>query len=220
MDNKLKIDEEAIKTADVMLDVLIKDLKRIEDGDDITTLTTLGYRVLITPMDLILAPMALSVFEIMGQNGVKNIFFRGGSYFGKIYALQATSSGMAKWDESLLTNHENIHTCSGWGYLTYSEKNLDIENPRIVCFCKNHPCATVIPKIMEDTVGASTSLTVDYSQTFCDLHTGMVLSIARQILKNNGAKDEVLSRMKGYEDYCQAQEGRDHCRHVIGLLDR
>ena len=220
MAKKFKIDKDVLKTADAMLDVLVKDIKRVEEGDEVALIKALGYKIVVTPMELMFAPMALSVFELMGQNGLKNLFFRGGTYFGKLFTKVAIDTGMAKWDETLLKHHVAIHVAAGWGYMSYSEIDLDLEKPMLTCFCKNHPCATVVPEIMEFAVGSNTSLTINYSQTFCDYHTGIALSVVRQILKNKGAKDEVLSQLKGKEEYCQAQKESDHCKHVIGIFPK
>ena len=219
MGDELKIEKEAYNVASGMIHIMTGDLRHIEEGEDEAKLSGLGYEVIFTTRDLMFAPMVISIFEMMGQNGIKNLFYRGGSYAGERFALETVEGGLAKWDESLLRYNETIGLATGWGYLFHPEINLDIENPRVVCQWRNHPSATTVPEIMKSVAEKNPSLSVDFTQTFCDYHTGWLLTIVKLILKNNGAKDEVISKLKGREEYCQAQEGRNHCRHVIGLLD-
>ncbi len=219
MSNDFVIDKNAFVAAKGMFDVIINDTKHIEEGEDIGIVKSLGYKAIFATRNLMFSPMTLSVFEMMGQNGVKNLFYRGGYHSGEIFAEETVDGGMAKWDETLFRYHETITIATGWGYLNYAEINLNSERPRIVSLMRNHPCATTVPEIMKYAVEKNPGLEINFNQTFCDYHTGWILAIARRILQENGADFGLISRMRGREEYCQVQEGRDHCRHVIGILD-
>ena len=103
--------------------------------------------------------------------------------------------------------------------LAHPEIDLNPENPRIVSLLKNHPSSTTVVKIMESAVEKNPGLKIDYKQNFCDYHTGFLLSLVRLLMKNRGADEKLIPLIKGKEEYCQAQEGRDHCKNVIGILD-
>ena len=219
MADSFAIDTEQMKAASDLLAVLLGDLKHVDEGENETILMSLGYKAIFATRDLMFAPMTSAIFEMMGQRGVKNLMFQGGKYAGKKFAIDTIESGMAKWDESIFNHHALTHTATGYGYASYSEINLDLENPRLVCYCKNHPNATTVPEILEDSVKENNSLSIDYTQTFCDYHTAFMLGIAKELFKNISAPDDVISKLKGKEEYCQAQEGNDHCKHVVGLLE-
>jgi hypothetical protein len=219
MADNFTIDKDLMKASSDLLAILLGDLKHVDEGEDEAILMSVGYKGIFTTRELMYAPMTTAIFEMMGQNGVRNLMFRGGVYAGKKFAIDTIESGMAKWDESILNHHALTHTATGYGYASYSEINLDVENPRLVCYCKNHPNATTVPEIMEDATKENSSLSIDYTQTFCDHHTGFMLGVAKELFKNIGASDDVISKLKGKEEYCQAQEGNDHCKHIVGLLE-
>lgn len=219
MSYELKIDKDAIRSGEGMLKVVAADLKHVEEGDEVAIVKALGYNGIFTTRDLMFAPMTLAIFEMMGQNGIKNLMFRGGSYAGERFALETIEAGMAKWDDSLLQYHKNIFIATGWGYIEYPEIDLNPEGLEVVCLIKNHPCATTVVEIMESAVQENPSLKIDHNQTFCDYHTGWLQGKIRLLMKNIGVKEELISRIKGVEEYCQAQEGRDHCRHVVRIFD-
>ncbi|MBN2225213.1 MAG: hypothetical protein JW765_11090 [Deltaproteobacteria bacterium] len=219
MADEFSIDSSVFDTASGLLTAFVQDLKHQRDGDDVAILGSLGLNVIFSTRDLMFAPMTLAIFEMMGQNGIKNLMFRGGYYAAERFAVETVETGAAKWDESLFKYFETIAISTGWGMLIHPEIDLNTKNPRVVSLLKNHPSATTVVKIMESAAKNNPGLKIDYKQTFCDYHTGFVLSLVRLIMKNNGADEKFISSIKGKEEYCQAQEGRDHCRHVIGLLD-
>ena len=219
MGNDFLIDKSVFETASGLLSAFVNDLKFQQDGNDVGILKSMGLNVIFSTRDLMFAPMTLAVFEMMGQNGIKNLMFRGGYYAAERFAMDTVEAGFAQWDESLFKYFETIAISTGWGLLVHPEINLDPANPRVVSMVKNHPSATTVVKIMESAAKKNTALKIDYNQTFCDYHTGFVLSLVRLIIKNKGADDKFVSSIKGKEEYCQAQKGNDHCRHVIGLLD-
>ncbi len=220
MNEELTIDKNVFETASGLLDAFINDLKHQRDGDDIAKLRSMGLNVLFSTRDLMFAPMTLSIFDMMGQHGMKNLMFRGGYYAGERFALETVETGIAKWDESLIKYYETIGISTGWGIMQHPEVDLDIEKPWIVSLLKNHPSATTVPAIMESAVQKNPALKIDYKQTFCDYHTGWLLALTRLILKNNGADEKLVSSVKGKEEFCQAQEGRNYCRHIVGILDQ
>ena len=219
MTDDFMIDKNAFVAAKGMFDVIIGETKHIEEGDEVGLVKSLGYKAIFATRNLMFSPMTLSVFEMMGQNGVKNLFYRGGYHSGEIFAEETIESGMAKWDESLFKYHETMTIATGWGYLNYAEINLDPDNPRIVSKMRNHPCATTVPEIMKYAVQKNPGLEINFNQTFCDYHTGWILAILRLIMEKNGADIKFLSRLRGREEYCQVQEGHDHCKHVIGIFE-
>ncbi len=219
MTDKLIVDKDQMKAASDLLAILLGDLKHVGEGENETILMSIGLKGVFTTRELMFAPMTSAIFEMMGQRGVKNLMFQGAKYAGKMFAIDTIASGMAKWDENLFNHHALTHTATGYGYASYTEINLNMENPKIVCLCKNHPCVTTVPEIMEESIKENSSLSIDYKQTFCDHHTGFMLGIAKELFRNIGASDDVLSKLKGKEEYCQVQEGNDHCKHVIGLLE-
>jgi hypothetical protein len=218
MSDDFVIDGNVFETASGLLNAFAADLKHQRDGDDVAILKSMGLDVIFSTRDLMFAPMTLAIFEMMGQNGIKNLMFRGGYYAAERFAADTVEAGYAKWDESLIKYFETIAISTGWGMLIHPEISLDAKNPRMISLVKNHPSATTVVKIMESATKKNTGLKIDYNQTFCDYHTGFVLSLFRLIMKNNGADEKFISSIKGKEEYCQAQKGRDHCRHVIGLL--
>lgn len=220
MGDKFLVDDSVFETAAGLLDVFVKDLKHQRDGDDIAMLESLGLNVIFSTRDLMFAPMTLAIFEMMGQNGIKNLMFRGGYYAGERFAMDTIEAGTTKWDESLIKYYETIAISTGWGMIAHPEIELNIEKPWVVSLVKNHPSSTTVLKIMESAVQKNPGLKIDYKQTFCDYHTGFLLSLVRLLMKNNGADEKLVSSIKGKEEYCQAQDGRDYCRHVIGLLDQ
>ncbi len=220
MANEFVFDPTVFETASGLLGAFVKDLKHKREGDDLAILESMGLNVIFSTRDLMFAPMTLAIFEMMGQNGIKNLMFRGGYYAAERFAMDTVESGYAKWDESLFKYFETIAISTGWGMLVHPEMDLNVKNPRVVSMLKNHPSATTVVRIMESAVKKNSGLKIDYNQTFCDYHTGFVLSLVRLIMKNMGADEKLISSIKGKEEYCQAQKGRDHCRHVIGLLDK
>jgi hypothetical protein len=220
MANEFVIDKSVFETASGLLSAFVTDLKHEQDGDDVAILKSMGLNVIFSTRDLMFAPMTLAVFEMMGQNGIKNLMFRGGYYAAERFALDTVEAGYAQWDESLFKYFETIAISTGWGMLIHPEIDLNPANPRVVSLVKNHPSATTVVNIMESAAKKNSALKIDYNQTFCDYHTGFVLSLVRLIIKNKGADDKFLSTIKGKEEQCQAQKGNDYCRHVIGLLDQ
>jgi hypothetical protein len=219
MSENLKFDESAFEAAFNLLDVFLKDLKHQRDGNDLAILKSLGLDVIFSTRDLMFAPMTLAIFEMMGQNGIKNLMYRGGYYAGERFSMDTIESGAAKWDESLIKYYETIAISTGWGMITHPEIDLNVENPRIVSLVKNHPSSTTVLKIMESAAERNPGLKIDYKQTFCDYHTGWLLSLTRSILKNSGADEKLIASVKGKEEFCQAQEGRNYCRHIIGIFE-
>jgi hypothetical protein len=219
MGDTFVIDTSLFETASGLLNTVVKDLKHQREGDDVAVLQTVGLNVIFATRDLMFAPMTLSIFEMMGQNGIKNLMFRGGYYAAERFAIETVEAGFATWDESLINYYGTIGFATGWGMYTHPEIDLTTKNPRVVSLLKNHPCSTTAVRIMESAAKKNPGLKIDYNQTFCDYHTGWLLSLVRLILKHNGADEKLISSIKGKEEYCQAQKGNDHCRHVFGLLD-
>jgi hypothetical protein len=220
MSDTLAIDNVLIDTGANFLTGVISDLKHQRDGADIAILKTMGLHVMFTTRDLMFAPMTLAIFEMMGQNGMKNLMYRGAFYAAERFSFESVEAGYAKWDESLVNYYGTIGLATGWGVFLHPEIDLNPENPRIVCLLKNHPCSTTCVRIMESAAENNKALKIDYQQTFCDYHVGWMTSMLRLIMKQRGADEKVISAIKGKEEYCQAQKGNDHCRFVIGLLDR
>ena len=220
MSDKLLIDTNVFEAASALLSALVNDLKHQRDGDDVAVLKTLGLNAIFTTRDLMFAPMTLAIFEMMGQNGIKNLMFRGGYYASERFAIETVEAGYAKWDESLVHYYGTIGLATGWGIFIHPEIDLNTENPRLVCLLKNHPASTTVVRIMESAAEKNPALKIDYKQTFCDYHTGWLISLLRLLMKHKGADEKLISSIKGTEEYCQVQEGRDHCRFVIGLLDQ
>jgi len=209
---------EVIDNGKGFLEIFLKDLEYVEEGDEFGLLKSLGYSVMFSTRELMFAPMVFSVFEMMGQRGVKNLFYRGGFYAGERYATETVNAQLADWDDSLFELQAITAQAMGWGPPIFDEINLDIENPRLVYIHTNFPTATTVPEMMKYAVQKNPNLTLDMTQTFCDYSIGFLIAILRLVLKNNGAKDEVLSKIRGKEEYCQAQEGRDECRFIIAIL--
>jgi hypothetical protein len=220
MGDELLINDSALDAASALLDTVVKDLRHQREGDDAAVLKTMGLNVIFATRDLMFAPMTLAIFEMMGQNGIKNLMFRGGYYAAERFAIESVEAGFAAWDESLINYYGMMGLSTGWGMYVHPEIDLNLKNPRVVSLLKNHPCSTTVVRIMESAVKKNPGLKIDYKQTFCDYHTGWLLSLVRLVMREKGADEKLISSIKGKEEYCQAQEGRDHCRHVIGLLDQ
>ncbi len=219
MSDKLLIGDNIIETAAGLLTTVLKDLKHERDGADVAMLKTMGLNAIFTTRDLMFAPMTLAIFEMMGQNGMKNLMYRGGYYAAERFAVETVEAGFAKWDESLINYYGTIGLATGWGVYLHPEIDLTTENPRIVCLLKNHPSSTTVVRIMASAAERNPALKIDYRQTFCDYQAGWLVSMLRLILKHKGADEKLISSIKGKEEYCQAQKGNDHCRLVVGLLD-
>jgi hypothetical protein len=220
MSDKLVIENNSLDVASDILSTVLKDLKHQRDGADVAMLKSMGLYAIFTTRDLMFAPMTLAIFEMMGQNGMKNLMYRGGYYAAERFAMESVEAGFAKWDESLINYYGTIGLATGWGVYLHPEMDLSIDNPKIVCLLKNHPSSTTVVRIMESVAERNSALKIDYKQTFCDYQVGWLVSMLRLILKNRGADEKVISSIKGKEEYCQAQKGNDHCRIVVGLLDR
>ncbi len=220
MSDKLAIDNNIFETASGLLGTILQDLKHQRDGADVAMLKTMGLNAIFTTRDLMFAPMTLAIFEMMGQNGMKNLMYHGGYYASELFSIETVQAGYAKWDESLINYYGTIGLATGWGIYQHPEIDLNPGNPRIVCLLKNHPSSTTVVRIMESAAERNTGLKIDYKQTFCDYQVGWLVSMLRLILKEKGADEKVISAIKGKEEYCQAQKGNDHCRIVVGLLDR
>jgi hypothetical protein len=220
MSDDITIDAHAFDAVSELLGAIVKDLKHRQDGEDVAVLKSMGHEIIFTTRDLMFAPMTLAIFEMMGQNGVKNLMFRGGYYSAERFAVETVEAGFARWDESLIRHYEMMGTSTGWGIYIHPEIDINTDNPRVVSLLRNHPCCTTVLEIMESAVKKNPGLKIDYNQTFCDYHTGWLLCLVRLILRHKGADEKLIASVKGREEYCQAQKGRDHCRHVIGLLDQ
>jgi hypothetical protein len=220
MSDNLVIDNNIFETASGLLGTVLADLKHQRDGADVAMLKSMGLTAIFTTRDLMFAPMALAIFEMMGQNGIKNLMYRGGYYAAERFSIETVEAGYAKWDESLVNYYGTVGLATGWGIYQHPEIDFNLENPRIVCLLKNHPSSTTVVRIMESATERNPGLKIDYKQTFCDYQVGWLVSMLRLIMKEKGADEKVISAIKGKEEYCQAQKGNDHCRIVVGLLDR
>jgi hypothetical protein len=220
MSDSLVIDKGMLETASGLLGTILKDLKHQPDGADTAMLKTMGLNAIFTTRDLMFAPMTLAVFEMMGQNGMKNLMYHGGYYAAERFSIESVGAGYATWDESLINYYGTIGLATGWGVYLHPEIDLNPENPRVVCLLKNHPSSTTVVRIMESAAEKNPGLKIDYKQTFCDYQVGWLVSMLRLIMKEKGTDEKVISAIKGKEEYCQAQKGNDHCRIVVSLLDR
>jgi hypothetical protein len=131
--DKLAIDTSIIDTASGVLTTVLQDLKHRREGDDIAMLKSMGLYAIFTTRDLMFAPMTMAIFEMMGQNGMKNLMYRGGYYAAERFAIESVEAGYAKWDESLINYYGMIGLATGWGVYLHPEIDLNVENPRIVC---------------------------------------------------------------------------------------
>ena len=76
MSDKIVIDNSIFETASGLLGAVLQDLKHQRDGDDVAMLKAMGLNAIFTTRDLMFAPMTLAIFEMMGQNGMKNLMLR------------------------------------------------------------------------------------------------------------------------------------------------